>query len=235
MILLKKAYFLTIFTTLLLSCHFSGTSNKERSHIIWRPFGENNYFDVGNSNSWKFGTGDFSIEFWMKANVWEHDPTPNSTQALEYMTVMGNGIFTPVTSGSLGNAWDGLQFVRVGTYWANYLGIPESGIMMMLGDGTNYNAVGTFTALSPGKWYHVVGERKNGVASIYLNGVLQQTKSIPYNVTVNRSLFIGRQYDPNYPRYFNGIIDEASFYNYALSGTDILNIYNAEKCKTLWW
>ena len=177
--------------------------------------GTDDYTDVGNSNNYKFGTGDFTVSFWMKANVWNH----GSGEPTEYMTIMGNANYS--------SNWDGFHFSRVGTYWSNYLGVPEGSIMMMLGNGTNNEAVSSAVALSPNTWYHVEGVRSNGTAYLYLNGILKSSRAINYNVTVNRSLMIGRNNDNTYKRNFNGFIDEPKVYSYARSASQIAKDYNA--------
>ncbi|MFC1728657.1 LamG-like jellyroll fold domain-containing protein, partial [Nanoarchaeota archaeon] len=84
------------------------------------------------------------------------------------------------------------------------------------------------TALTAGKWYHVVAHYDGINKSIYINGALNvsiaATGSIatsPYDVC------IGENCDPiARNRYWNGSIDEVVVYNRALSPEQILALYN---------
>jgi Concanavalin A-like lectin/glucanases superfamily/Immunoglobulin domain/Bacterial Ig domain len=78
------------------------------------------------------------------------------------------------------------------------------------------------------QWVHVAGVYDGTNVSIYLNGVrVGAPVSAPGTITpASNDLNIG--HDPAVPsRYFNGLIDEASVYNTALSAAQIKAIYNA--------
>ena len=78
------------------------------------------------------------------------------------------------------------------------------------------------------QWSHVAGVYDGTKVSIYLNGVLAGTPSSASGqiVASGNSLQIG--HDPsNASRYFNGLIDEATVYNTALSASQIQTIFSA--------
>ena len=78
------------------------------------------------------------------------------------------------------------------------------------------------------QWSHVAGVYDGTNLSMYLNGVLVGAPVYEPGqiVASGNDLQIG--HDPAIPsRYFNGLIDEASVYNKALSAAQILAIYNA--------
>ena len=72
-------------------------------------------------------------------------------------------------------------------------------------------------------------------AKLYIDGVLASTVAYTtdpsYPGSGNRNLVLGRWGHPGYERYFNGNIYQASVYNRALSASEILNLYNANRKK----
>lgn len=102
---------------------------------------------------------------------------------------------------------------------------PDNRIRFFIAGGTN---VASTTVVQTGIWYHVVGTWDSTVGlKIYINGSLENSNGV--QVTRNTSglpLQIGNQ--PFFgPRLFNGLIDEASIYNGALSAAEAQAIYNA--------
>jgi hypothetical protein len=82
--------------------------------------------------------------------------------------------------------------------------------------------------LRPNRWSHVAGVYDGASVSFYLNGVLVGTPTAApgHIVPSGNSLQVG--HDPSCPeRYFNGLIDEPSIYNTALSAAQIQAIYEA--------
>jgi hypothetical protein len=85
------------------------------------------------------------------------------------------------------------------------------------------------TALSAGRWYHIVWVWNNTTLTWYLNGVNDGSYTFstfsPYGLGMNRiSSF------PN-ERYMNGKINLAKIYNRSLSSTEIANNYNQYKTR----
>jgi hypothetical protein len=83
--------------------------------------------------------------------------------------------------------------------------------------------------LEPDTWYHVVGTYcQGGSIKTYVNGKLDRKLETP-NILAPSSgpLKIGRE--PFADLYlFNGLIDELSIYNYALSEADVADIYSGK-------
>ena len=87
------------------------------------------------------------------------------------------------------------------------------------------------SAATTGNWNHLVGVFNNGTASLYLNGVYQN--SLTYNSTVNSATSSNRgwtvaseDYNGGYSYKFNGQVDDVRIYPYALNTTQIQTIYN---------
>jgi hypothetical protein len=89
--------------------------------------------------------------------------------------------------------------------------------------------VSSSTVISINTWTHIVGTISNGLASLYVNGVLQGT--VPYTGVPGVSgggaatnFFVGALHTAY--GAFAGYIDDVRIYNTALSSTDILSLYN---------
>ena len=80
--------------------------------------------------------------------------------------------------------------------------------------------------LSPNKWSHVAGVYDGERVSFYVNGELVGTPLAVSGRIVPSGHHLQIGHDPSSPeRYFNGLIDEASVYNTALSAEQIRAIY----------
>ncbi|HWY77735.1 MAG TPA: LamG-like jellyroll fold domain-containing protein, partial [Verrucomicrobiae bacterium] len=87
----------------------------------------------------------------------------------------------------------------------------------------------------PGTWNHVAFTYDQSAMTLYFNGQPVATNIIGPIVISATSANLHVSGDDNYHAYFAGLIDEASVYNRALSGSEIAAIYNAGsagKCPT---
>lgn len=79
--------------------------------------------------------------------------------------------------------------------------------------------------LVPGTWTHLAMVHDGTKDYIYVNGVLANEKDSPGDLA-NTTHPLGIGYDPiDVANYFNGSLDEVQIYNYALSGTEINDLY----------
>lgn len=85
-------------------------------------------------------------------------------------------------------------------------------------------------SLEIGTFYHVAATNTGDKVSLYLNGKLMETKTLPLNIGADAELFIGRIGNKlgDYRR-LNGIVDEVKIYNRALTADEIKFIYNDGK------
>ncbi|MEO6314259.1 MAG: LamG domain-containing protein [Chitinophagaceae bacterium] len=96
------------------------------------------------------------------------------------------------------------------------------------GDLSARPSTATSTYVHTNKWYNVVFTYGDGQASLYIDGVLQKSVAESAWFTPNsQELFIGKHGDPQYPFYFNGIIDELRIYNKALCAAAVKQLYDA--------
>jgi hypothetical protein len=131
-----------------------------------------------------------------------------------------------------GNAWQ--RIFDFGNDTTQYLFLtPDSGSgTLRFAISTNGNAPGAEQILetSPlpvGQWQHIAVTRNGNIARLYTNGVLAVSgfaTIAPASFNPALNYFGQSQYtaDP----YFNGRLDEAFLYNYALSDTEITRLMN---------
>jgi hypothetical protein len=92
--------------------------------------------------------------------------------------------------------------------------------------GTTTRAVSNFNAVA-NTWYHLVGvydaSAKQG--SLYVNGVLQSTVSVPAAWNASGETVIGRAKWGGAVDFWPGKLDDVRLYNRALSAADATNLY----------
>jgi hypothetical protein len=163
--------------------------------------GTSQYLDVTNSPSLN-PTGSISVEAW----IYPRQPL-NATAPI--IKKAGEGTATQ----------DGYALEVSGTTALRF-GVYLSGVRSW--------RYAPSAPLYPNQWSHVVGVFNGTNVAIYLNGALVGTPTAASGQIVpsGNNLQIG--HDPiTTSRYFNGLIDEASVYNTALSATQIQAIYLA--------
>lgn len=96
------------------------------------------------------------------------------------------------------------------------------------GNGTNINELTSGApSLSTGTWYHIVTTWDNTAKQIktYVNGALAGSLTGSYNIAYNSgTLFIGQS---GYGSYFNGDIDEITYFDTVLSAGNVDTLYNS--------
>ena len=76
-------------------------------------------------------------------------------------------------------------------------------------------------------WYHVaVTVNQSNVASVYVNGALQNSGSVTLNSYSFNGVKIGATLSNNIDEHFDGMIDEVGIYNRVLTAQEISTIYN---------
>ena len=82
------------------------------------------------------------------------------------------------------------------------------------------------TVISANTWYHVAATHEAGSDKLYINGSLEASNSAPsFSISDAASLRVGSSQLLN--MYHQGLIDEVSFFNSALSASNITSIYNS--------
>lgn len=147
-----------------------------------------------------FGTGDFTVEFWVKFND---------------LATNGNGLISKDNNNgwlfNIDDAKGGVGFETRNT-----------------AAGADTNARYATSNFLTGTWYHLAGIRRGGNLELYVNGALRAAaaESIPTNVSNTTFLRIG-SLSSAAPQNFAGSIDEVRAYHAALSGSEIQNSYES--------
>ncbi len=179
--------------------------------------------DTGNATNLHVSAGDFTVEAWVNFNALSHPPGSNGFRPAGDMSIVDK-----MSAAGVDNS-DGWRLLKQDNnlFWF-CLGAP--------GNGCSNVPTTVMSSTSPvvGTWYHVaaVKSSSNGI-QLYVNGNLEAAKSLPSFIDTNSTnLLIGGN-ALNYA-HFNGLIDEVTLYNRALSAAEIAGIFNAGsagKCK----
>lgn len=88
------------------------------------------------------------------------------------------------------------------------------------------DAIDSTTAVTANNWFHVVATHESGSDKLYVNGSLEASGSASnFSTTDAANLRIGSS--SLFSLYHQGLIDEVSFFNSALSASDVTSIYNS--------
>lgn len=172
--------------------------------------GNDSYVEVPNSDGLNFRTNNFSIEFWVNFRY------------LDYGNLYyPEAIFAAHDEGGGDvNKW---IFGLNGRLLTLLVDDPIVGVQF-LGQVPFEPDLNT--------WYHIALVRNGSTLNVYENGVLAGTNTITVNILdANAPLTIGQSEGIG---FVNGLIDEMTIYNRALSGGEITAIYSAGgagKCK----
>lgn len=152
--------------------------------------GSTDYIRSTNSFNTDFGTGDFTVEFWM-----------NASASGTYVAVVG-------TQSISGNSTSGMWRVSIrlnsvnGIYF-NYT--TGSAFVDVTFTTTNYN---------DNTWHHVAVSRSSGSVRAFVDGTqVGSTTSITQNLTSGQKLNVGYQAQDGV--YYNGYIDDLRITRYA--------------------
>lgn len=169
--------------------------------------------DVVFPSAGNVGTGDFSIDFWLK-----------SVSGMPAQGVLGK------RSGCAHNPFYDIRILGPGYYRGN-----PGHLLVELdqGDGVNYDAIVSSRVVNDGMFHLVAVVRQGTVLSLYLDGVLDSsaTSNIVINPSNSAALTAGisscNDGITNVP--LTGQLDEIEFFDRAIELSDIQAIYNAGK------
>jgi len=155
------------------------------------------------------GSGDWSVETWINGSV-----------------------FTGSSRVILGKFDDGGASQQV-SYGLRSL--QTGALRFEVGNGTSTVNSPSYT-LTTDTWYQVVGVWSNVASNsiaLYINGVIQGSNSHSFSSILNSAnpLYLGSYNGGEYPQWWNGKIGVVRLYSSALTSSEVLQNYNADKAK----
>lgn len=105
--------------------------------------GNGDYLSIVDSEDFKFGTGDFTIEFWRRRS---------RIQSIESYVTKYNNVYSQ-NSFWFGNLTSGAESF----YWYS---------------GSNFYSIDVYNVAAQDEWGHLAAVRHNGIIKLYLNGVV---------------------------------------------------------------
>ena len=157
------------------------------------------YAEVADDADLDFGTGDFTIEAWVRFEF--------KNQGSSVNTIYCNGEeFNDINTFSLvSNSTNKIRFY------------------------VNASFCESTSTFSTNQWVHVVGTRIQGTngVKIYINGNTTTEDTATNNNTVTNSFDKTIGYDTHPSRYYNNIISDVRVYSQALTSDEVENNYNA--------
>jgi hypothetical protein len=95
-------------------------------------------------------------------------------------------------------------------------------------NGTTYYCAVSSATYNDNQWHQATGSFDGSSVKIYVDGVLITTTNITTSISYSAGgIFIGR--DSGGSIYWNGSLDDARIYNYALSAQEVANLYNSAR------
>lgn len=154
-----------------------------------------------------FGSGDFSLGFWMKGRGYNSQ---------------GSGVNIPVGKKNI-NSPNSAGY--------SFMYASDNILAFVVGNGTtDFSAVQSVATANDNQWHHYVGVRSGGSIALYVDGVMITTTTSVSGSTSNGDSFsVGSSpvgSDPDL-RNVDGLIDEVRVYNRALSAGEIKAQYDA--------
>ena len=152
--------------------------------------GSGDYFSIPDSGDWDFGTGNFTIEAWIKV-----DDLPSTA----YETIIGR-------SSNSGGGWADVGWVMV---------VDSDGKIMAQLSNSGSAGITLFSSssLDDGNWHHIALERSSTTRfDLWIDGVSNANSTS--NITVNdtsHEVYVGTGYESG--KYFDGWIDEIRISN----------------------
>ena len=170
---------------------------------IWDFDGTGDYINCGNDSSLNFGTGDFTIGFWINVAAWVGNWAWLIGKAPGY-----SGMFIALTS-------PGYFRASLGAWFTDVIGA--------------YNSE---PAISFGTWYHFTLRRAGGSVTAYLNGnqygtPVANTYDLGTESANNFAIGLG----PDSTAVVNGQMAAVQAYKAGLTHAQIKDIYNSQRSR----
>jgi uncharacterized protein (DUF427 family) len=141
--------------------------------------GSGDYLYAKSNDAFNFGTGDFTVEFWI-----------NASASGSYTQVIGT-----LVSGTEDGTW------RIGNRFNS-----ANQVYFARGTGAGFNEFQASVNVNDGAWHHVAVVRYSGTVTIYVDGTSISSSSITGTCTSSNPLYIG--YNGRDNAYVTGYLDD---------------------------
>lgn len=148
--------------------------------------GSGDYLYVPDSEDWNFGSGDFTVDAWIKTSAAGTD----QVIAANFDYPNNRRSWFLAVSGSYGNKL--------------WLGVSKDGTTA----SGQYYTVLSNNAVNDGQWHHVAGLRNGTSIYLFVDGVKQTSTNTVSGSLYNRNYFEAGRWTRTAAGYFNGHIDE---------------------------
>ena len=185
--------------------------------------GSGAFVDVGNAPALQVSSNDFTIDTWVLFEALSHPPGTTLAPAGDMSIVdKMSAAFVNIDGWRLIKQDDNRFWFCLGGKDSNRCGDPAFTIFSR-------------TVAQTGVWYHVAAVKNAEGMSLYVNGVLEDSRSpLPDFLDTNSTnLLIGSQVAEL--ARLNGLVDEVELFNRALSAQEIQSIFTAGragKCRS---
>ena len=203
------------------------------------------YLDAANKSSYpSSGTTWYDLTTNNNSGSLVNGPTYDSTNGgsivfdgtNDYVNISKNSIFNLITSTTI-NVWRKHQNTEVmiaydKSGWLGY-SINSNGVVYSGASGLDdfYYSISPAPTLNQWGMLTFIVDRENSLYKIYFNGELNYSKSITQPaLSLTTPLYIGGRAGVG-DMWYSGNISQISYYSRALSTTEILQNYNALKCR----
>ena len=141
--------------------------------------GSGDYLQAPYNDAFQFGTGDFTVEFWI-----------NSAASGSYNQVVGT-----LVSGTENGTW------RIGTRFNSL-----NNLYFARGNGSGFDEFNIAANANDGAWHHVACTRSSGLVRLFLDGTVVSSSTISGTCTSANPLRVGYNQRDNV--FVNGYIDD---------------------------
>lgn len=184
--------------------------------------GVDDYVNIGNRANLQMGTGDFTMCLWVRMN------NPPNTYGFPYINVLFN-----CKDAAAATAGYGITF-----FYDNYQVGYKNKLLWSTGNGSTAVEILTQNAFPElvGFWGHIVMVRQNGSTNngcFYVNSVYQAIASSATVLNVNTAgnMTLGNTSDRYGIYWTKGDFGIAQIYNRALTASEVLQNFNAQKAR----
>jgi hypothetical protein len=174
--------------------------------------GKDDFVTAGNAPNLHVSKNDFTVDAWVLFNALSQPPGQ-----VDDMSIVDKMSASGVNT-------DGWRLLKQ----------HDNRFWFCLGGGSlgnqcfdpNYTVFSTTKAVT-GAWFHVAAVKSSDSFAIYINGVLEDIRSVvpSFHDTNSAGLRIGSYVLEG--SHLNGLVDEVEIFNRALSGSEIASIFNA--------